>query len=296
MTSPPPIHPHHSLRFYIIMSTIVIAGIFFLLVMNNKGDFSLTSAIVKTIGQNNETAKSVSGEEDLPGKDFADFPLEENELTLREEEERTSRNSNEDSSSPQGSKSKTTRTKTLPRHEMDITLTSDQIPDFQEEAHFSDLTLRFTDLITTIRINKDRLELNDQESTTKTIHIKEGIGKINFDKEGIFLDLTVSRFELNDVAIAAKGEIKITFEGPQDYTHLLINNLKAESFDTMGSGELQVDQRLTYKLVDDLTTVDYFAGSVTIDRETDLLKPITTFQGRARGIGISGDLLDIDLR
>ena len=47
--------PRHNLRFYIVMVTLVVAGIFFLLYMNDSNDISLTSAIIG-VGGNSSTA------------------------------------------------------------------------------------------------------------------------------------------------------------------------------------------------------------------------------------------------
>ncbi len=289
----PAVHPHHTLRFYIIMSTIIIAGIFFLLVLNNKGDFSLTSAIVKTIGPEGSSLfnrpatedSSENSEEEISSPDEIE-PAAKKEVSVKDESE----------SSVKSSEKKVKSSKSLPRHEADIILTSDQVPVFEEEAQFKELLLRFNDLTTTIRINKDRLELNDEQGMTKTIRIQDGVGNLHFDRNGLFLEITASRFELNDVGIAAKGQIQIVFESPQEYTYFALNGIKAESFEVEGTGNLQVNDRLDYKLVDDKTAIEYFAGSITADREKDPLTPLTTLSGRARGITVSGDALDVDLR
>ncbi len=60
--------PHHNLRFYIVMITLIVGGIFFLLYMNDSNDFSLTSAI---IGVSGNTSSSDSLEQGTSEKTTA---------------------------------------------------------------------------------------------------------------------------------------------------------------------------------------------------------------------------------
>ena len=62
MQGQPGFHPHQHIRFYIIMITLVIGGIFFLLIMNNGNDLSFTGALV------GDSSESDAGVNDSPSK------------------------------------------------------------------------------------------------------------------------------------------------------------------------------------------------------------------------------------
>ncbi|MBI2146312.1 hypothetical protein HYU22_03165 [Candidatus Woesearchaeota archaeon] len=238
--------PHHNLRFYIVMVTLVVAGIFFLLYMNDSNDFSLTSAIIGVGG--NDTAESSTTAAD------------------------------------------TTATPGKNAKEVDVVLSFDQIPSVRKEARVQDLELRFDDLTTKINVNNDKLELNNLQQVVMRV---EGFaGTMNFDRGGLSLAGTARKIEVNDIALSSSGEIKISFDN-LNYKYLGLEDIDLKGLELPpGDGELKVAEKVQYSLQQDSLKMYSFNGKFIIDREAATL---LNLEGVARGISISGALMNADL-
>jgi hypothetical protein len=276
MTAAAP-HPHHTVRFYIVMSTLIIGGIFFLLFMNNNdGNFSLAGAVIKSFDNDANIAT-----DSLDAKD-----------TIIDETERppTSRRP----AAKESAKDSLVKQSTA-QNEVEIVLVTDQVPNFKRKARFGNLELKLRDLTTTIRINGDKLEVYDLAGESKIMRMTNAIGVLDFDEDGVYVDVTASSFEVNDVAISSKSDsIKITFDGFQEYLYFSVENFDVSDFSIpRGDGVLQVAEKLTYKLEQDSLTIETFDGSIKIGQEN--FSGATTLTGLAKGISISGSKLDVDL-
>lgn len=116
--------PHNSskLRHYIIMTTLVVLGLFVLLLFNSKsGGFGFTSAVVENIRNNSLIAN------------FGD------QNTVDSIEAEPIKGSNE----------------------IEFELTSAVIPQIQKDTKTENLEIAFNDLTASIKVNDDRLELSE---------------------------------------------------------------------------------------------------------------------------------------
>ena len=279
----PAAHPHyHSVRYYIIMSTLIIGGILLVLLINNGGEYSLTSAIVKSIEGGSDG--SVLSEEELL------------EQINEDEKEETSFFTYPSKDKTDSLLTKNKKTKTLGVNEVDIVISSNKVPSFRNEANFGDVELRLNDITTSITVNGDKLEVYDLEDKTKTFKMKDCVGKINFDGEGVLMEVVASKFEINDVALSSDKEIKVSFAGYQSYEYFSMSDVKVDDFTIpSGNGELQVAEKLTYKLEEDEANIGTFSGSIIVDFESDS-DSVLTLNGIAKGISLSGEELKLDLR
>ncbi|MEK6951058.1 MAG: hypothetical protein AABX13_05030 [Nanoarchaeota archaeon] len=245
----------HSLRFYIVMTTLVVAGIIFLLYWNESKDFSLTSAIVGVA--KNDT-------------------LEKEEQTATETE------------SLEHTFGKSARRST---REVDISVLFDQIPAVRQEAKVQDLEVRFDNLNTKITVNNDRLELNNLQQVT--LRMKGFNGQLDLDKVSFSVAGTAKSIEVNDIALSSKGEIKIAFDDLQ-YDYLGFEDITLDTIELPhGNGQLTVADKLTYELEQDEVKIYLFNGKTVVDRSA---ADILSLEGIAKGISVSGALLDLNLQ
>jgi len=245
----------HSLRFYIVMTTVVVVGIIFLLYWNESKDFSLTSAIVGVV--KNDTREN-------DGQTVTDTESLENAF------------------------GKSARRNT---REVDISLLFDQIPAVRQDAKVQDLEVRFDNLNTKITVNNDRLELNNLQQVT--LRMKGFNGQLDLDKVSFSVAGTAKSIEVNDIALSSKGEIKIAFDDLQ-YDYLEFEDLMLDSLELPhGNGQLTVADKLTYELEQDEVKIYLFNGKVVVDRSA---AEVLALEGIAKGISVSGALLDLNLQ
>jgi hypothetical protein len=248
--------PTHHFRFYLVMVTLVVVGIFFLLLTNNGEDKVglITSSAIKSFGGEGALVNSeVEASADEIEKDEQVFL-------------KSISNSNE----------------------VDVKLTSDAIPTISKKTKIKDMQLTFDDLTTKININNDKLELNNLKEVVLIVKGFEGNADIN--DEGISLDGIAKRIEVNGVTLSSKGEIKLSFKD-LDYQLLMVDEIELESLELPNSnGVLDVAEKLSYTLEQDQVSLYHFNGMLQVDKNVGLI-----LEGVAGGVRISG-LLDIDLR
>jgi hypothetical protein len=250
----------HHLRFYIFMSALVLGGIFLVLFLNDNSEISLTSFTVKDL------VGSGSVEEDSVG--FDELPKYDKEI------EKVF--GNEVRNNPK---------------EVNIDLSFDRIPTLQKKAKIKNLELTFDDLTTKIKVNADKLELSNLREVSLRIGGFEG--NIDLSEDSFSLDGTARSIAVNDVTLSSKGEISIAFED-LDYRTFNIDEIELVDLELYnGEGELKVEDKLTYTLEQDEVKIYYFNGQLAVDRDVD---ESLKLEGVARGISISGALLNLNLR
>src|SRR3989338_1993575 len=172
-------HSQHNLRFYIILITLVVGGIFFLLFLNDSNGFSLTNAIVSVANNGSTETTEAAG----------DVPWVEEERTIDEVfSSKIQRNANE----------------------VDLALSFDQIPSVKKKVKVRGVELKFNDLATKILVNDDLLELNNLEEVD--LNIEGFAGNLRFDRSSFSLDGTAKSIKVNDISLSSKGQIKISFD------------------------------------------------------------------------------------
>ncbi len=254
-------HSQHNLRFYILLITLVVGGIFFLLFLNDSDGFSLTNAIVSV-------AKNDSGE--TAEVTAQDVPWVEEERTIDEVfSSKIQKNANE----------------------VDLALSFDEIPSVKKKVKVRGIELQFNDLATKILVNDDLLELNNLEEVD--LKIEGFVGNLRFDRSSFSLDGTAKSIKVNDISLSSKGQIKIAFDH-LDYDYLSLEDIELDQLELpIGSGQMTVGEKLTYTLEQDQVKMYYFNGKVVIDRNAVTL---LTLEGIAKGISAGGALLNLNLR
>ena len=251
---------HQHLRFYVVMTTLIIGGIFLFLLMNNNtdGNFSLTSALISDTSREADTEETDISEESI---------IPENEL-----EETVSKTAKDGS------------------HKIDLSLDFNQIPSVKKEAKFEEIELRFDNLDTKINVNNDKLELNNLQEVN--LKVKNFVGKLNFNGNGVSLDGTAKRIEVNDIALSSYGEIKISFDD-LNYEFLNIKDIELKELElSRGDGHLAVSDKLSYSLSNEAVSIYSYKGGFTIDRNADTTLEI---DGSAKGVSVNGDLMSLGL-
>ena len=263
-------HKKHTFRFYVVLTTVVLAAIMVVLLFNNNPDSeNLTSLAVSQI----------DGEE-LPEKTSAASKIIRT-LPVR----KSSALSIPDQDGKEGSQSSSSYA-----NEVELSLEFDQIPTVKKEIKTKQMALTFDDLTTKINVNKDKLELSNLKEVTLTVEGFEG--DVDFDHLGMSLKGTAKSIAVNDVTLSSKGEIDLSFDD-LDYETLSIEEIELSdlSLET-GDGMLKVADKLTYELEKESMKVVYFNGKLDVDRGVDTKLAL---DGVARGVGISGALLNLNL-
>ena len=243
------------------MVTLVVAGIFFLLLMNSNPDsFGITSLAISNLGE-----KEMSPEEEVLSYDI---PLDKSEVDMAFDKE-VQKNTNE----------------------VDFILSFDQIPSVSKEARIKEMVLTFDDLTTNIKVGDDKLELNNLKEVS--LKIQGFAGEVNFDENDFSVNGLAKSIEVNGVKLSTKEEIKISFEG-LNYKTVAIEDIELLDLELpRGDGELKVSEKLKYGLEQDQVKIYYFNGklSAQMEPETNL-----ELEGVVKGIKISGALLNLNLR
>ena len=218
----------NNLRFFIILGTLFIAGIFLLLLVNDKG-FSLTSAIV---GSPDEEGEVLYDSDPLMAINY-----------------KNSIHSNVDVAK-----------------EISLDLMFDGVPELKEEkTKVEHISVDFTNLETEISINGDQLQLQNIQNASLVISGFEGDMLVN---GGIIsLEGKAKKISINGISLSSLKELEISFTNlPYDSISLVEVNLNSIEF-PRGSGSLKVGDRLDYPLKDDLITIGSFDGNVLLSKE-----------------------------
>jgi len=263
------------------MTTIVIGGIFLLLLANNNGNgFGITGAftsdadtletdVITIDGEEFSTTTSDTSEEDSSLNTEAIRRI----ITKREVKDEIQKEMQKDS------------------RVVEMSLSFNQIPQVNKEAKLDQMELSFDDLTTRINVNDDKLELNNLQEVT--LKIEGFVGDFRFDSTGLSLNGKAKRLEVNDVALSAKKDIEISFDN-LDYQSLKVGSIELQDVTLEeGDGQLSVEDKLSYTLEGEAISLYYFSGKLDIDRS---LGTALTLDGMAQGLGVSGDLLRLDVR
>lgn len=255
-----PGHEKSHLRFYLVMITLVVGGILFLLFMNDSENFSLTSAIVG-VAKNKTGGAELISEEDLFSSDV--------EAIDDVFSKKIQRNSNE----------------------VDLSLTFDEIPTVRTNAKIKNIELHFTDSGAKIKVNNDRLELNNLNEVV--LKIDGYNGEMELHKLGFSLSGTAKSIKINDISLSSKTQMKISFTDI-NYNYLSLEDVQLDEIDfPVGNGQLQVSEKLTYTLEQDTLKIYFFNGKMVVDRDAENL---LNLEGVAKGVSAGGALLNLNLR
>src|SRR3989344_8385415 len=263
--------PHHShkLRHYVIMTTLVVLGLFVLLLFNNNSDgFGFTSAVVENV-RNNSIIGSLG---------HSDSKIPEDAELLKVEP--ISKGPND----------------------IEFELSSAVIPQVQKDTKIDGLEIIFNDLTASIKVNDDKLELNDLKQVA--LGIKGFTGYLAFDETQFTLDGIIKSLAVNGITLSASKDIKLSFNN-LNYQQAKLSGAEFKTIEFVsGPGKVLVPGRLDYGLEDgQLVTIYNYYGSLALKKEnkedinqTTSTESSTLIGGYAKGLDVVSGALNINLR
>ncbi len=260
MSGAAPGHSGHKARFYLLILTLMVGSIF-TLVMYQKDPtkFSLTGSSIELINKKNVTNSS----------EQAELLLEPE--ALKQEDQNF----------------------IPPSREVEVGVKFTSIPETSKEVKLQELEVHFdnSDGRVYIQLGNDRLEV--QKETEVVVKLQDFSGFINFDSEDFSLEGTAGRIEANGLALSSREDLDLSL-GNVRYNYLLVDEAEVQGLRLpRGDGELQVAEKLDYRLEQEELNFYVFQGKLLVDTQQEL--PLT-LEGIARGIDVSGALLNIDVR
>ena len=174
------------------------------------------------------------------------------------------------------------------RTEAPISLSLDfsQIPSLDATVSLSSIELNADNLGSSVRINGDLLEANSEV----TLELSNYFGRFSLNEHSTTLIGTVSQIHLNGVSLLSDQEITIEIDALQ-YDHIQTDQI---SFSYLylepGSGTLELEDLLTYKLQDNTLDFYDFLGQMTINPGDSL--PFS-LSGEAESLESSSSILQL---
>src|SRR3989338_3182382 len=258
---------HRSSRFYLVMFTVVIAGIFVLL-LSNGSIFNLTGATVGLLGDKNDSKDNPEG---LPVQELNDGYEDQGYVTEESGDVKPQQN--------------------FGRKEVGFDLSFDKIPTVNKEARIEELKVRLKNENTKIKVNNNQLELNAFE--TIDLNLEGFTGRLNFDSNLISLSGNARHLEVNGISFSSSPQLTLQFSNtPYDY--LFVDEILLKQIDFVnGNGLLNLGDKVTYNFEQEGLTIYYFNGKLVLDRQAENL---VAMEGIGKGFDVNGALLDIAVR
>lgn len=277
-TSAQSVHPHHNLRYYLILTTVVVGAIFLVLYLND-GKLNPTGSVTNSIFDDSITETVSSGaikvKDSIVAKTTSSASTKEEVEKIIEPETTTSKRSLKKSTSED-----------VLDH--DLTLTLDTIPlTQQEDLELDLLDVTFYEHNTEIKINDDEV-LSLQDLSSVTLTISNFKGDLVVDSLGLSIAGTGSELIVNGVILSTDESMKISFVD-LDFSSLRLSDVQFRNFDfDESNGILQVDERLEFAIVDnDQLILENFLGEVTYERDnTDSIQLV----GQVSSLALDGAL------
>lgn len=259
----------------IVLVAIVIGGMFFVKFSNSGPDKLITNVIAGS--DSGENGEKIEKEVIIEGEKITGEVTKE-VLSTNVDEDNTESSSSEEEEG------------TLIDRNVDFKLNLDQIPNIDEEISSESLNVKFEGTNARIRVSKDWIEFENLAEVD--LNLEEFSGNIKLSNFGVSLQGKVNKVYLNDISLYSDEEIEITLE-EIDYQEVLITEVELNQLDILpGNGEVEIANKLTYKLEEEESTVYYFNGDLSF------IKDITNefiMEGMIHEFAVSGDLLGFEL-
>ena len=258
-------HPHHphQTRHYIIMITLVLGGIFLLLLFNENSS-TLTSAMVGITG--NESIESLKTGI-IEGTSNVINGKEVNEIGGKEVLE----------SLPSTDK-------------IDFVLEFDQIPFIENDVKAKSLKINFTKQATKIDLNEDQLDLESLEEVDLELIGYEG--KLKLEDYSLTIFGKAKKIKINGITLSAKENLEINFN-KLVYEDLSVEEVNLEQINfPRGDGYLEIADKLTYNVVSEEIIVGIFEGNMYVNKNADNKFQI---EGSTKVMKSSGETLNLKL-
>ena len=258
MASHNPVHQaHHSSKHYMVLGTILVVGIFVLLLLNDDGT-TLTGNIAGLT-----TIEESSG--DVLGT------LEQGDGIA--------------TTTTDAKKAKDRRSSKI---DHSFALTIDSTPQtIQEKVEIESLTVTFTDLDTIIKVDSDELSLRDLDSIRMSISDFEGdflIDDYGFSAVGTGKELVV-----NGVVLSADKTMDISVQRIDFDSLALESALLGEMIFEDAFGDLTLQEKLTYTIEGEDLSIGSFSGDLSLDADGSVL------DGKVSSFNLEGGL-DIQVK
>ncbi|MBI2666656.1 hypothetical protein HYX13_03530 [Candidatus Woesearchaeota archaeon] len=180
-----------------------------------------------------------------------------------------------------------------PSREVEVEVSFTSIPITAKEVHAQDLEIHFSNLEgrASAKVNTDRLELPLEEEVVLKVH--DFTGFITLDATDFSLEGKAQRFEANGLALSSRQNLDLSVTNVE-YGKFLAESITVEGMRfPRGDGKLGVAEKLDYRLEQEELNFYFFEGKIFVDAEKD--EPVA-LEGIARGIDVSGALLNLDVR
>ena len=258
-TGAAPTHPKHKIRFYLLVLTLLVGGSFVFL-MQNGGlqQFWLTGSSIKLV---NITGQNIT-------------------------------NTNLLMEAVQGSGAQYQK-ETPPSREVEVAVGFTSIPVTAKEVHAQDLEIHFSNLQgrASAKVNTDRLELPLEEEVVLKVH--DFTGFVTLDATDFSLEGKAQRIEANGLALSSRQNLDLSVTNVE-YKQFLAEGISVEGLRfPRGDGKLNVAEKLDYRLEQEELNFYFFEGKLSVDADKDMS---VALEGIARGIDVSGALLNLDVR
>ncbi len=262
-------HPHHTLRYYLILTTVVVGAIFLVLYLND-GRLNPTGSVTNSLFGEDVAETIDAGAEKV--KDTINLKSQGVEVTDEEPEPK------------KVTKTKRSSSKNVLDHALSLTL--DTIPLTQQENIQLDLLdVTFQEHDTEIRINNDEV-LSLQDLSTVTLTISNFEGDLVVDSLGLSLAGEGQELIVNGVILSTDETMKISFVD-LDFSALTLSDVEFSDFEFKDSaGSLELDERLTLDISDnDELTVEGFLGEMVYSRQAS---ESISLEGQISGLLLDG--------
>ena len=267
-------HPHHNLRYYLILTTIVVGAIFLVLYLND-GKLNPTGSAVTNGFFDDAVTEAVSNSAQNVKKSIVAKVSPSSTQEVEEEEVVEPKKVIK----PKRISTKSTSKEVL---DHDLALSLDTIPlTQQEDLELDLLDVTFLEHDTEIRINDEEV-LSLQDLSSVTLSIANFKGDLVVDSLGLSIAGIGSELIVNGVILSTDDSMKISFVD-LDFSSLRLSEVEFKNFEFVESdGLLEVDERFSFEIVDnDILLLENFLGEATYERgnteSVDLVGKVSSF-------------------
>ncbi len=161
------------------------------------------------------------------------------------------------------------------------------VPSIKSPTRVEDLEIRFSNLNTNIKVNKEQLELTALDKVTLKLH--GFAGNINLNDRTLSLDGRITKIDVNGVVLSSE-ELEISFTG-LDYDYVNTQGMELAGIDlSNGEGKLEVEQgKVSYAIENkDRIGLSSFFGDVIVDEGSAV--SLLLIDGTAKGVTTVGSV------
>ncbi len=261
MAHAPAHNAHHTVRYYLVLGTILVGGIFALLLLNEDTE-GLTGSVAGF--PSIEKAGEAAVEELEPGEGLG--ATAESAVAVK-------------------------KAAAVADIEHSLDLTMQQIPDLEQEELFADeIIVTFSDPSAVIKIDKEE-ELNLRNLDEVTLSIHNFLGDLSLEGS-LTLVGDAERLEVNGVVLSTEKSFAITLTN-LDFDSVALDGTSFDISFTSAHGEAHLENKLDYTFAGEDATVAGFVGDATFTTGEEISSHL---QGGMDSLVLSGDGLALEIK